>query len=230
MNGADKRMSLPEVMKTNLFVCREFGGVEPLNGHDAWALFKACAAGDMPKVKTLLAKDRRLVNAQFGYQSTIHMAVRAGRTQIIKLLLDQGAYPLNSWDQLLLAARERGHGQVEGVLQRATTKRFNYSPDFDALKEAIIARDARKVSVVLRRQPNLAHASDALGNNALHWSVSIRQLRLIERFAALGTPIDGQRADGYTPLLLAAHNVADRQAHRSHLAAVVGYLLRRGAK
>src|SRR5260370_24356147 len=124
------RMSQPEAMKTNAYV----GGVEKLNGHDAWALFKACAAGDMPKVKALLAKDRRLVNAWFSYKLPIHLAVRAGHAEIVKLLLDQGAEPGNSWDQLLLAARERGHRQVEEVLQRAMSKRFNYSPDFDELK------------------------------------------------------------------------------------------------
>ena len=76
------------------------------------------------------------------------------------------------------------------------SKRFHYSPDFDELKEAIIARDSRKIGAVLRRQPDLAQASDARGNNALHWSVITRQLGLIERFAALGTPIDAERADG----------------------------------
>ena len=198
MHDTDQRMSQPEAMKTNAYV----GGVEKLNGHDAWALFKACAAGDMPKVKALLAKDRRLVNAQiYYYQFPIHMAVRAGYAEIVKLLLDQGAEPRNSWDELLLAARERGHRQVEEVLQRAMSKRFNYSPDFDELKEAIIARDSRKIGAVLRRQPNLAQASDAGGNNALHWSVITRQLGLIERFAALGTPIDAERADGFTPVL-----------------------------
>ena len=200
-------MTQPDAMKTNAYVY----GVEKLNGHDAWALFKACAAGDMPKVKALLAKDRRLVNAQFWYQFPIHMAVRAGHAEIVKLLLDQGADPgqsrftYNSWDKLLLGARERGHRQVESVLQRAMSKRFNYTPDFDVLKEAIIARDSRKIGAVLRRQPNLAQASDALGNNALHWSVITRQLGLIERFVELGTPIDAQRADGQTPVLLAVN-------------------------
>ena len=91
------------------------------------------------------------------------------------------------------------------MLQRAMRKRFHYTPDFDVLKEAIIARDSRKIGAVLRRQPNLAQASDALGNNALHWSVITRQLGLIERFVELGTPIDAQRADGQTPVLLAVN-------------------------
>ena len=133
------RMTQPQEMKTKTYVY----GVEKLNGYDAWALFKACALGDMTKVKVLLAKDQRLVNAQFWYQFPIHMAVFAGNAEIVKLLLDQGAdpgqsvYTYNSWDKLLFCATERGHRQIELLLQRAMQKRFNYTPAFDVLKQAI---------------------------------------------------------------------------------------------
>ena len=235
-----QRMTQPEEMKTTKYVY----GVEKLNGNDAWALFKACALGDMPKVAGLLAKDRRLVNAQFWYQFPIHMAVREGYAEIVKLLLDQGADPgqsrftYNSWDKLLLVAKERGHRQVELTLQRAMSKRFNYTPEFDALKKAIIARDSRKIGAILRRQPNLAQSSDALGNNALHWSVITRQLGLIERFVELGTPIDAQCADGQTPVLLAVNGARDywyrASRGRSHpslrnVFVMVGSLLAKGA-
>jgi ankyrin repeat protein len=234
-------MTQPEAMKTKSYVY----GVEKLNGYHAWALFEACAQGDVLKVKSLLAKDQRLVNAQFWYQFPIHMAVFAGNAEIVKLLLDQGAdpgqsvYTYNSWDKLLLCARERGYRQIEVLLQRAMQKRFNYSPDFDALKKSIIARDARRIGVVLRRQPELARASDALGNNALHWSVVTRQLGLIERFVELGTPIDAQRADGQSPVLLAVNGATDywyrATRGRSHpslrnTSVLVGSLLALGAK
>jgi ankyrin repeat protein len=211
LHQAAPRITQPEEMKTNAYVY----GVEKLNGYDAWALFEACAAGDLAKVKQLLAPDRRLVNAQFWYQFPIHMAVRGGYAEIVQLLLDQGADPgqsrftYNSWDKLLLCATERGHRRAESTLQRAMRKRFNYTPEFKVLKDAIIARDSRKISAVLRRQPDLAQSSDALGNNALHWSVITRQLNLIERFAGLGTPLDGQRADGQTPVLLAVNGASD---------------------
>jgi ankyrin repeat protein len=233
-------MTQPEEMKTTAYVY----GVEKLNGYDAWALFKACAAGDMPRVKALVAKDRRLVNTQFWYQFPIHMAVRAGHAEIVQLLLDRGADPgqsrftYNSWDKLLQCASERGHRQVESNLRRAMTRRFNYAPDFEALKAAIIARDSRKIDTVLRRQPSLVQSSDALGNNALHWSVITRQLGLIDRFAALGTPVDAQRADGQTPVLLAVNGANDywyrATRGRSHpsirnTSVLVGSLLARGA-
>jgi ankyrin repeat protein len=234
------RMTQPEEMKTTAYVY----GVEKLNGYDAWALFKACAAGDMPKVQALLAKDLRLVNAQFWYQFPIHMAVRGGHTEIVQLLLDRHADPgqsrftYNSWDKLLHCASERGYRRIESALHQAMTKRFNYTPDFELLKRAIIARDSRKLHAVLRRRPDLVRSSDALGNNALHWSVITRQLGLIRCFAELGTPIDAQRADGQTPVLLAVNGATDywyrATRGRSHpslrnSSVLVGSLLAQGA-
>ncbi len=234
-------MTCPEAMKTRAYVF----GVEKVNGYDAWALFTACAAGDMRKVKALAAKDRKLVNAQFWYQFPIHMAVGKGHTEIVELLLERGADPgqsrftYNSWDKLLRVAKERGHRKVEALLARAMRKRFGYSPGFDALKEAIIARDARKINAALRRRPDLVRASDALGNAALHWSVITRQPGLIERFVQGGTSIDAQRADGQTAVLLAINKGCDywyrdtrRRSHPSirNLWVIVGNLLARGAR
>jgi ankyrin repeat protein len=233
-------MTQPQAMKTKAYVY----GVEKVNGYDAWALFEACARGDVPTAKALVAKDRRLVNAQFWYRFPIHMAVFGGNPELVQLLLNQGAdpgqsvYTYDSWDKLLLCARERGYRPIESLLQRAMQKRFRYVPDFEVLKEAIIARDSRKIGSVLRRQPNLARASDALGNYAIHWSVLTRQLGLINRFVELGTPIDAERADGQTPVLLAVNGATDywyrATRGRSHpslrnTSVIVGSLLAQGA-
>lgn len=221
-------------MKTKAYRC----GVETLNGNDAWAMFKSCTAGDVRKVKSLLAKDARLVNSQFRYQFPIHMAVREGDAGIVKLLLDHHADPgqspflYSSWNDLLTVAHERGFHDVEALLKRALTKKFNYSPDFEKLQSAIESRDARRVGAVLRRQPELAMAADALGNNAIHCSVTTRQLSLIKRFAELGTPIDSVRADGKTPALLALswfRPLPPDTAIRNRWV-IVGDLLARGAK
>src|SRR5262245_18457007 len=83
------RMTQPQAMKTERYVY----GVEILNGYDAWALFEACARGDVPEAKAFLAKDSRLANAQFWYQFPIHMAVRGGHAELVTLLLKHGADP-----------------------------------------------------------------------------------------------------------------------------------------
>jgi ankyrin repeat protein len=200
-------MTQPQEMKTEDYVY----GVERLNGNHAWALFEACDAGDLPRVKELLKRDPRLVNAQFWYQFPIHMAVREGHAEIVEFLLAQGADPgqsrmtYNSWDKLLLRAQERGHLRIKAILQRAMHKRFRYTPEFELLKSAIIARNRRLIAALLRRQSHLLRASDALGNSALHWAVLTRQLGLIKYFVELGAPVDAERADGQTPILLAVH-------------------------
>src|SRR6478672_8100923 len=99
----EPQMTQPDAMKTKNYVY----GVEKLNGYDAWGLFEASARGDVAKVKTLLARDPRLVNAQYWYQFPIHMAVFVGHADIVNLLLESGAdpgqsiYTFNSWNKLL---------------------------------------------------------------------------------------------------------------------------------
>lgn len=235
------RMTQPEGMKTANYVY----GVQPLNGNDAWALFEASAHGNVAKVTSLLKKNPRLVNAQYWYQFPIHLAVYAGHAAIVKLLLDSGAdpgqslYTYNSWDKLLRCATERGYDRIASLLQRAMYKGFYYTPEFDLLKEAIIARDERKITAVVKKNPDLVWSSDALGNNPLHWSVITRQLGLIKRFVELGTPIDAQRADGQTPVSLAVNGATDYwyratrgKSHPSlrNTSVLVGALLALGAE
>jgi RNA polymerase sigma factor (sigma-70 family) len=74
-----KKLTQPREMETDHYVY----GVEQLNGHDAWALFCAAAAGDLVRVRALLGRDPRLVNAQHWYQFPIHMAVREGHADVV---------------------------------------------------------------------------------------------------------------------------------------------------
>jgi len=234
------RMTQPQAMKSKAY------GYSALkvNGDDAWALFEACARGELAAAKLLVAKDSRLVNAQYWYRFPVHLAVFGGHVEIVQLLLDAGAdpgqsiYTYDSWNKLLAGAVLRGDTRIESLLRRAMRTRFNYDPDFGALKDAIIARDPRQIDAVVRRQPKLIRSSDALGNNAMHWSVITRQLNLIERFFKLGTPIDAERADGQTPVLLAVNGATDywyrATRGRSHpslrnTSVLVGSLLGHGA-
>lgn len=231
----------PIEMKTKAYVY----GVDILDGDDAWALFDASAKGDVATVSALLEKDRRLVNAQYWYQFPIHRAVEAGHVEVVRILLEHGAdpgqsrYTYDSWDKLLLKARQMEHSEMELLLRSYMEQRFNYQPEFDLLKNAIVSRHSSAIQQVLDRYPYLGAASDALGNNALHWCVITRQIEWIKRFASAGTPIDALRADGHSPVLLAASGATDywyRETRgRSHptlrnTSVLVGYLLALGAE
>ncbi len=92
---------------------------------------------------------------------------------------------------------------------------------------------------MLDQYPYLVAASDALGNNALHWCVITRQMEWVKRFASAGTPIDALRADGHSPILLAAAGATDywyremrgrSQPSLRNTSVMVGYLLALGAE
>lgn len=219
-------------------------GVEPLAGDDVWAMFEAATEGDEAAARRLLQHDPRLVNAQCWYQLPLHRAVAGGHVGLVALLLEQGAdpgqsrYTFHSWDKLLTTARADGQREIESLLVRAMERRFQYSPHFERLRQAIIARNPLQVEAVVRDHPELVRTSDALGNSALHWSVITRQLSLLRRFVEWGTPIDPLRADGHTPVLLAASGATDywyretrSPAHPSlrNPAVLVGSLLTLGA-
>ena len=138
------RLTQPPAMKTTKYV----SGTEIVNGQDAWKLFASSACGDLAAAQTLIAKDPRLVNAQFWYRFPLHLAVFGDHEPIVALLLDNGAdpgqstYTYDSWDKLLLAARERGQESIERLLRRKMQQLLAYLPEFAALQEAIIARDS----------------------------------------------------------------------------------------
>lgn len=201
------RLTRPHAMDTD----RYLGGLEAVDGRDAWALFCAAAAGDLARVQALIERDPRLVNAQYWYQFPIHMAVREGHADVVQLLLEGGADPglsnfmYNSWDSLLGVARLRRHGAVEKLLVRAMAERFGYHPDFEPLRDALRDLDRERVGRLLAGQPHLARAADTFGSGCIHWAVLTGQLDLVDRLLELGAGIDARRADGQTPLLLSVH-------------------------
>ncbi len=199
------RMRQPNAMKTESYLY----GVETLNGHDAWKLMKACAAGDENAVEQLLQKDARLVNAQYWYQHPIHFAVREGHADLVQMLLDAGAEPGRSrymyraWRYLLEEAAQRDYGAVRELLEAEMKRRYGYDRDFESLAEAIRERDRTTVERLVNENPRLLHAADADGNNALHWAAHTIQLELIDLFIGLGVDMNARRADGQTPAMTA---------------------------
>ncbi len=215
-------------------------GVEKVNGHDAWALFCACAAGDMTRVRALLERDPKLVNAQYWYQFPIHMAVRAGHAEVVQMLLDAGADPgqsrflYNSWDKLLGLTAERNFAAIQRILSAAMQERFGYDAGFEPLVDAIKSRTRKRVEALLNEHPDFIGQADAFGNGPLHWASLTRQKELIDLFIDRGADKEARRADGQTPILVALNG--DYWYRQSNLPAdvpdawnMVQHLLAKGA-
>ncbi len=218
-------------------------GTEVVNGHDAWAMFSACAAGDLARVQALTERDPALVNAQHWYQFPLHMAGREGHADVVQYLLEHGAdlgksrFLYNSWDKLLSEIDRRGHLAVRKLIEAALRERFNFHPEFIAVRDAIKAQEIDKVEILIAEDPELATASDALGNTGLHWAVLTRQIQLIDRFLKLRVSIEAKRADGQTPAMLSANGDYWYRWYRDlpegamqNQWVITGYLLAKGAE
>jgi ankyrin repeat protein len=197
-------LTKPDAMNTEHYIY----GTEVVNGHDAWALFNASASGDLARVQALIDRDPALVHAQYWYQFPLHFAAKEGHANVVQYLLEHGAelgksrYMYNSWNKLLVEVNLRGHQSVKKLIEATLKDRYNYHSNFDAVRDAIQARDGETVEKLIAEKPELATASDAFGNTGLHWATLTRQTQLIDRFLELGVSIDAKRADGQTPILL----------------------------
>ena len=212
-----------------------------VNGREAWTMYRAAAVGDIDLVRSLIDADPTLLNIQKWYQFPVHMAVRNGHAELVRIMLEAGADPglshflYASWQTLLDIAREREFDEVLEVLETELTTRYNYHRDFRELRDAIKNRDRHAVDTVLSTKPHLAIASDEFGANAVHWAALTRQTALIDRFIDLGADVNAYRAGGDTPLHLSIdgdywfgkEGMMDRAICNAWV--VTGYLLARGA-
>ncbi len=95
------------------------GGLRPV---DSWTVMNSAAQGDLDALRVLLGRDARLANVEFQGTRPLHLAVREGHGDAVRLLLDAGADPLDITvrnDDLVTVARDRGHDSLAEVLQAA---------------------------------------------------------------------------------------------------------------
>jgi len=117
---------------------------EPLWGRDTWPFLSSVYRGDEETVRRMLASDPSLARAEYAYLQPLHYAVRGGRIEMVRLLLDAGADPLaEGWsgkfggeirdDTPLGRARDRELGEIVALLEAAAgTKPRSISPERNA--------------------------------------------------------------------------------------------------
>lgn len=104
---------------------------EPLWGRDTWPFLSAVYRGDEATVRRMLAGDPSLARAEYAYLQPLHYAVRGGRIEMVRLLLDAGADPLaEGWsgkfgdeirdDTPLARARDRELDEIAALLEAAS--------------------------------------------------------------------------------------------------------------
>lgn len=173
-------------------------------GADVWALFRACIAGDLATVKQLLARDPALVRCHFSYRKPLYFAVRENRLEVAAFLLNRDPDPfgLAVNDSLIEIARDRGHGEMERLLEAKFAERFGASPHGEPVAAAIRGHDLPQVRALLDASPELLHAGDQRSNQPIHWAIMTRQLEFLDELLKRGADINARRADGARPIHL----------------------------
>ncbi len=173
-------------------------------GTDVWALFCACAAGDLESARQLLDRDPALVRSHFAYRTPLYFAVRENRLPVVSLLLERGADPLSLAvnDTLVRIAIDRGYRQMESLLRSWLRDRCNASPAGEPLARAIRDGDIPRILARLDAAPELIHTGDERSNQPIHWAVMTRQPEVIDLLLAREADINARRFDGARPIHL----------------------------
>lgn len=114
-------MIQPHEMKFNLPMKLSDGAVSTTT--KVWNILFASRNGNLKEVKHLINECPELIYAQYNYTPPIHFAVREGHPELVKYLLDNGAfdpsykiYPFN--DPLQTIAQDRNHNEIVVLLEQ----------------------------------------------------------------------------------------------------------------
>src|SRR5215510_3374275 len=156
----------PEALKKNELLKWSTG-----RGTDVWAMFCACAAGDLSSVKKLVEKDPTLVRCQHAYRKPIYFAVRENRLDVAAFLLDRDPDPIGLAvnDSLVEITQDRGYAEMQRLLETKLAERHGISSNGEPVAAAIRSRDMAKVRELLDASPELLRAGDRRSNQPIHW-------------------------------------------------------------
>ncbi|MCC7007496.1 MAG: ankyrin repeat domain-containing protein [Acidobacteria bacterium] len=144
---------------------------------DVWNMLAASRAGDLERVKLLVAATPGLVRCEHNYMPPLHLAVREGHKDLVGFLLERGAfdpehvtYPYN--EKLLTIAEDRDYAEIARLLcQYAGTPstadgeavhgvgtiQFPADDDVNRLEKLVAANALSAVEKLLERRPELVH-------------------------------------------------------------------------
>ncbi len=150
-------------------------------GRDIWQAMQAAAAGDAPALRKLLNRDPNLYRAEYWYTQPLHVAVREGHAEAVRVLLHAGANPtaVIGGDTLISVARDRGYEVVARLLEDVAKEQGVPSLVDHPVHLGIDAGDAARVEDLLRAGPQLVHVRDRSGATPLHRAVAASKHELV---------------------------------------------------
>src|SRR5262245_56480381 len=94
---------------------------------EVWGMLSASFAGDLKRAQELMAERPELATCQYNYTPPLHFAVREGHFELVRALVDRGAYDpgYKSYpfgETLPTIARDRGFEEIAALLERSVAR------------------------------------------------------------------------------------------------------------
>src|SRR5262245_54449584 len=94
---------------------------------EVWAMLSASFAGDVARARELMPQRPALATCQYNYTPPLHFAVREGHLELVRALVDLGAYDpgYKSYpfgETLPTIARDRGFEEIAALLEGAVAR------------------------------------------------------------------------------------------------------------
>jgi hypothetical protein len=177
-----------------------------------WRMLAAAKTGDLAAVSTLVAATEGLARCEYNYMPPLHLAVREGHLEVVRFLLDHGAYnpkyvtyPYN--ETFATLAEDRPHPEIAALLGEhagrplpGTTGGGNvhgvghieFPPDEDRsrLEKLVGANALNAVEAVLDQRPDLVEDEWVFYAEGILAMVANRSLRtMLELLLARGARV-----------------------------------------
>ena len=177
-----------------------------------WQMLAAAKTGDLDAARTLIAATPGLTRCEYNYMPPLHLAVREGQVEVVRFLLEQGAYdpkyvtyPYK--ETCFTLAEDRPHREIAALLREHSCRpspqrggggnvhgvgHIEFPPDEDRsrLEKLIGANALDAVEAVLDQRPDLVDDEYVFYAEGVLAMVANRSLRaMLELLLARGARV-----------------------------------------
>ncbi len=202
-------------------------------------LCNAARARDLDRVREIIAAEPRLAYqevADNNEHQAIHFAAEAGNAEVVAILLEagadplQGIYPHRDATTALRLTSDRGHTAVVETIEAWLNKKRGTTSRGEEFVQLVASGDIESVQATLDKRPSLVKAKDRNGQTGLFKAIHHGDMRTVIELLDRGANPNHADSGRCRPIHRCLHhNWKVPESMYGTYAAIAGVLIARGA-